>query len=187
VAALVELRRRQAHESEVAGPAYGAGLADLDWYTEGDKYVVAGLGMFPGRASRRDGGTVPAGLWARIVQRLLAFNAAIWLNGMDAAGVLPSFAEIACHDVWRPTTATRAWPGTLPEALRSHDQNKWHWGHAGTTSSDPRVYGGHARVIRGSRAAATRRLIILFPDFPIRESACHYLACYSADRKLSAQ
>lgn len=40
VAALVELRKRQAHESEAAGPTYGAGLADLDWYTEGDKYVV---------------------------------------------------------------------------------------------------------------------------------------------------
>jgi integrase len=40
VAALVELRKRQAHESEVAGAAYGAGLADLDWYTAGDKYVV---------------------------------------------------------------------------------------------------------------------------------------------------
>jgi hypothetical protein len=33
VAALVELRKRQAHESEVAGSAYGAALADLDWYT----------------------------------------------------------------------------------------------------------------------------------------------------------
>jgi integrase len=40
VAALVELRKRQAHESEVAGAAYGAVLSDLDWYTEGDKYVV---------------------------------------------------------------------------------------------------------------------------------------------------
>jgi hypothetical protein len=40
VAALVELRKRQAHESEVARAAYGARLADLDWYTEGDKYVV---------------------------------------------------------------------------------------------------------------------------------------------------
>ncbi len=40
VAALVELRKRQAHESEIAGSAYGAVLADLDWYTDGDKYVV---------------------------------------------------------------------------------------------------------------------------------------------------
>ncbi len=40
VAALVELRKRQAQESEVAGAAYGARLADLDWYTDGDKYVV---------------------------------------------------------------------------------------------------------------------------------------------------
>jgi integrase len=40
VAALVELRKRQARESEYAGAAYGAALADLDWYTEGDKYVV---------------------------------------------------------------------------------------------------------------------------------------------------
>jgi integrase len=40
VAALIELRKRQARESEDAGTADGAGLADLDWYTEGDKYVV---------------------------------------------------------------------------------------------------------------------------------------------------
>jgi integrase len=40
VAALVQLRKRQAHESEVAGAAYGAGLAELDWYAEGDKYIV---------------------------------------------------------------------------------------------------------------------------------------------------
>jgi integrase len=40
VAALVELRKRQGHESAVAGAAYGAGLAELDWYTEGDKYIV---------------------------------------------------------------------------------------------------------------------------------------------------
>jgi integrase len=40
VAALTELRKRQARESEDAGTAYGAGLADLDWYAEGDKYVV---------------------------------------------------------------------------------------------------------------------------------------------------
>ena len=29
-----------ARESGTAGTAYGAGLADLDWYAEGDKYVV---------------------------------------------------------------------------------------------------------------------------------------------------
>jgi integrase len=40
VAALVELRKRQACESEIAGTAHGAGLADLDWYAAGDKYVV---------------------------------------------------------------------------------------------------------------------------------------------------
>jgi integrase len=40
VAALTELRKRQARESEDAGTAYGAGLADLDWYIEADKYVV---------------------------------------------------------------------------------------------------------------------------------------------------
>lgn len=40
VSALVELRKRQAHDSETAEAAYGAVLADLDWYTEGDKYVV---------------------------------------------------------------------------------------------------------------------------------------------------
>jgi hypothetical protein len=40
VAALVELRKRQARESEIAGAAYGAGLAELDWYPEGDEYIV---------------------------------------------------------------------------------------------------------------------------------------------------
>jgi integrase len=40
VAALTQLRKRQARESEDAGTAYGAGLDDRDWYTEGDKYVV---------------------------------------------------------------------------------------------------------------------------------------------------
>ena len=40
MAALVELRKRQAKESESAGPAYGAGLEDLDWYIAGDEYVV---------------------------------------------------------------------------------------------------------------------------------------------------
>jgi integrase len=40
VAALVELRKRQAKESESAGPAYRAGLADLGWYVAGDEYVV---------------------------------------------------------------------------------------------------------------------------------------------------
>lgn len=40
VAALVELRKRQAKESESAGPAYGASLEELDWYVAGDEYVV---------------------------------------------------------------------------------------------------------------------------------------------------
>jgi integrase len=40
VAALVDLRKRQAKESESAGSAYRAGLEDLDWYTAGDEYVV---------------------------------------------------------------------------------------------------------------------------------------------------
>jgi len=35
----------------------------------------------------RHGGRVPAGLWARIVQRLLALNAAIWHNWMAGAPV----------------------------------------------------------------------------------------------------
>ncbi len=35
----------------------------------------------------RHGGRVPAGLWARIIQRLLALNAAIWHNSMIAAPV----------------------------------------------------------------------------------------------------
>jgi hypothetical protein len=40
VAALVELRKRQAQGSEVAGAAYGAALTDLDRYTVGDSYIV---------------------------------------------------------------------------------------------------------------------------------------------------
>jgi hypothetical protein len=35
----------------------------------------------------RHGGRVPAGLWARIVQRLLALNACIWHNWMIGAPV----------------------------------------------------------------------------------------------------
>ena len=37
---VTELRKRQANESERAGPAYRAGLKDLDWYAEGDEYIV---------------------------------------------------------------------------------------------------------------------------------------------------
>jgi len=40
VTALVELRKRQTRESQDAGEVYGAGLGDLDWYTEGDQYIV---------------------------------------------------------------------------------------------------------------------------------------------------
>ena len=32
----------------------------------------------------RHGGRVPAGLWARVVQRLLALNVAIWHNSIIA-------------------------------------------------------------------------------------------------------
>ena len=35
----------------------------------------------------RHGGRVPGGLWARIVQRLLALNACIWHNSMIGAPV----------------------------------------------------------------------------------------------------
>ncbi|MGH3253443.1 MAG: tyrosine-type recombinase/integrase, partial [Trebonia sp.] len=40
VDALIQLRKRQASECERAGSAYGAGLAEFDWYTAGDQYVV---------------------------------------------------------------------------------------------------------------------------------------------------
>ena len=40
VAALTDLRKRQAKESEAAGTAYLADLADLAWYADGDEYVV---------------------------------------------------------------------------------------------------------------------------------------------------
>jgi hypothetical protein len=35
----------------------------------------------------RHGGRVPAGLWTRVVQRLLALNAAIWFNWQIGANV----------------------------------------------------------------------------------------------------
>jgi hypothetical protein len=35
----------------------------------------------------RPGGRIPAGLWARVVQRLLALNAAIWFNWQIGAPV----------------------------------------------------------------------------------------------------
>jgi hypothetical protein len=40
----------------------------------------------------RHGGRAPAGLWARIVQRLLALNAAIWFNWQIGAPVKRSLA-----------------------------------------------------------------------------------------------
>jgi hypothetical protein len=43
----------------------------------------------------RHGGRVPAGLWARIVQRLLALNAAIWFNWQIGAPVKRSLIAYA--------------------------------------------------------------------------------------------
>lgn len=40
VAALTELRKHATRESEEAGPTYEQGLAELDWYTDGDQYIV---------------------------------------------------------------------------------------------------------------------------------------------------
>jgi integrase len=40
VKALTALRKQMAKESEAAGTAYRAALADLDWYTPGDEYVI---------------------------------------------------------------------------------------------------------------------------------------------------
>ena len=39
VAALTALRKRQLEGSTIAGPAYGSGIADLDWYRSGE-YVI---------------------------------------------------------------------------------------------------------------------------------------------------
>jgi hypothetical protein len=39
------------------------------------------------RGLERHSGPVPAGLWARIVQRLLALNATIWFNWQTGAPV----------------------------------------------------------------------------------------------------
>jgi integrase len=41
VAALLALRKHLAKESEEAASAYEAALPDLDWYTAGDRYIVA--------------------------------------------------------------------------------------------------------------------------------------------------
>jgi hypothetical protein len=38
----------------------------------------------------RPGGRIPGGLWARVVQRLLALNAAIWFNWQIGAPVMRS-------------------------------------------------------------------------------------------------
>lgn len=43
----------------------------------------------------RHGGRVPAGLWARIVQRLLALNATIWFNWQISAPVKRSLIAYA--------------------------------------------------------------------------------------------
>ena len=40
VKALTALRKQIAHESQAAGTAYRAALADLDWYAPGDEYVI---------------------------------------------------------------------------------------------------------------------------------------------------
>ncbi|HLH58144.1 MAG TPA: tyrosine-type recombinase/integrase, partial [Streptosporangiaceae bacterium] len=40
VSALTELRKQQTRESEAAGTSYRAGLDALDWYAQGDEYVV---------------------------------------------------------------------------------------------------------------------------------------------------
>jgi hypothetical protein len=37
--------------------------------------------------SRGCGGRIPAGLWARVMQRLLALNAVIWFNWQTGAPV----------------------------------------------------------------------------------------------------
>ena len=40
VKALTALRKQMAKESQDVGTAYRAGLADLDWYTPGDEYLI---------------------------------------------------------------------------------------------------------------------------------------------------
>jgi integrase len=47
VAALTELRKRQARESEEAGTLYRAGLTEPDWYTPGDEYVITDIAGIP--------------------------------------------------------------------------------------------------------------------------------------------
>jgi hypothetical protein len=44
------------------------------------------------------GGRIPSGLWARIIQRLLALNAAIWHNWLIGGGVKRSL--IAYDHLW---------------------------------------------------------------------------------------
>ena len=53
----------------------------------------------------RHGGRIPAGLWGRIVQRLLALNAAIWHNWQIGAPVKRS---LVAYDHCRPALKSRS-------------------------------------------------------------------------------
>ena len=44
---------------------------------------------------------------------LVTVHARRGTQGMDAAGVLPAFGGIACHDAWAPYDSYAGWPGTL--------------------------------------------------------------------------
>ena len=69
----------------------------------------------------RHGGRVPAGLWARIVQRLLALNARIWHNWLIGAPVRGSCLRLGAAGadvILDKTGLTHHKPG-LPTAMAS--------------------------------------------------------------------
>ena len=66
-----------------------------DWLRQRAGAVIWTLKNQPG--PERHGGRIPAGLWARIIQRLLALNACIWHNWLTGAPVKRSL--IACDHI----------------------------------------------------------------------------------------
>jgi len=87
VAALTELRKRQAKESEAAGTAHRAGLSELDWYADGDEYVITdelGIPVHPEWYSDEFGRLLK---WAKLRKIRLHDSRHTTLSLMEKAGV----------------------------------------------------------------------------------------------------
>jgi hypothetical protein len=78
-------RRRPGAKADPPGPQRREAQVLPDWLRQRIEAIIWTLKIQLGL--ERDGGRVPAGLWARIVQRLLALNAAIWHNWQIGAPV----------------------------------------------------------------------------------------------------